>query len=357
MKTAWIVSEGSPGHVSQSVGLTEALSAIVPMRTVVVKGRAKIRGWLRPVVRKIMGPAGQPLSEKMLHWVANLDIPAKSPVPDLIVSSGGKSVFVARTLAGRYGVPYVYIGERKPFPAELFHTVISPVPGEASDNSIDVELIPTPVTPEVIAQKGAVQKDVWCMIVGGASRSHRFCKKDWVDLAEGMNALADREKIRWLLTTSRRTGAAAEAVLKELLKPDFIEDAIWWADEPRKELYSFMARSEVLFVTQDSVTMVTEAVSSAKPVFVVYPEKVVSPRGSFLPAYLGRLEKNRRIERICTSELKQSNLDEKRLSPLIDSGMVAVAGELMCRLGWEESSGNGSTIEKRSRRGNNDSER
>lgn len=298
MKTAWIVSEGSPGHISQSVGLAEALSAIVPMQTVIVKGRAKIRGWLRPFVRKMMGPTGeQPLSENVLRWVADVEIPANSPAPDLIISSGGKSVFAAKTLAGRYGVPYVFIGERKPFPAEWFHTVISPVPGEASANSIDVELIPTPVTPQMIAQKGTVQKGVWCMIIGGASRSHRFCKKDWIELAEGMNVLAAREKIRWLLTTSRRTGSKAEAVLKERLNPGFIEDAIWWAEKPRKELYAFMARSEVLFVTQDSVTMVTEAVSSGKPVVVVYPARIVFPKDSFLPAYYGRLEEKRRIMR------------------------------------------------------------
>lgn len=326
MKTLWIVSEGSPGHISQSVGLADALSAVVPVQVVTVKGRAKIRGWLRPLVRRIMGPTGRPLPDRLLRWVAEIEIPPDSPKPDMIISSGGKSVFAARTLAGKYNAPYVYIGERKPFPAAWFHTVISPVPGESSSNSIDVELIPTPVTPELIARKGEVEPGVWCMIIGGASRSHCFEEKDWVGLAEGMNALAEREKIKWLLTTSRRTGAVAEAILKKHLNPDILEDAIWWAEQPRKELHAFMARSEVLFVTQDSVTMVTEAVSAGKPVVVIAPEKVVFPTESFMTNYLNRLEENGRIVRCITLQVKSVsplNTGFQLLNGTVDNSIVS----------------------------------
>jgi len=332
MKTVWIVSEGSPGHVSQSVGLADALASIIPVQTVLVQGRSKIRGWMRPFVRWIMGPMGTPLSEALLRRIAEVKIPADSPRPDLIVSSGGKSVFAAKTLAGRSGVPYVFIGERKPYPASWFHTIISPVFGESCANSIDVELIPTPVTPEFIAQKGAEEKNVWCMIVGGASRSHRFCDKDWIGMAQGMNALAERENIRWLVTTSRRTGAQAEVMLKEHLNEEFIEDAIWWAEAPRKELYSFMARSEVLFVTQDSVTMVTEAVSSGKPVVVVGPERVDFPKGSFLPAYFERLQIRRRIQRVVTKNIAELRIDYDEFDLLSDDPLELLARGVLERL-------------------------
>lgn len=333
MKTVWIVSEGSPGHVSQSVGLAEGLSVLEPIQTVMVKGRAKVRGWLRPLVRHLMGPTGRPLSDSLMRRVAEVEIPEESPVPDLVISSGGKSVFAARTLAGRYDVPYIYIGERKPFPAEWFHTVVSPVPRESSANSIDVELIPTPVTPELIAQKGEVVPGLWCMVIGGTSRSHRFAEQDWLKLAEGMNALAERENIRWLLTTSRRTGAEAEAVIKGHLAADCLEDAIWWAEQPRKELYTFMARSEVLFVTQDSVTMVSEAVSAGKPVVVVAPEKIIFSGVNFLPDYYHRLEANRRIVRVGVSNLKQiAAADCIRLNLMEGSMFMQLADQIWKRL-------------------------
>jgi len=336
MKTVWIVSEGSPGHVSQSGGLADALSAVVSLRTVTVKGRTTVRGWLRPVIRRIMGSQGRrALSEKLLRRVADVDIPADGSPPDLIISSGGKSVFTAKTLAGRYGVPYVFIGERKPFPAEWFHTVISPVPGESSANSIDVELIPTPVTPEMIAQKGTVQRGIWCMIIGGASRSHRFSEKDWIDLAEGMNALAKRENIRWLLTTSRRTGPQVETVIKKYLGADVIEDAIWWAEKPRRELYEFMACSEVLFVTQDSVTMVTEAVASGKPVVTVRPTDMVFSSSSFILSYIDRLVKNCRILQVNADLLGRLSSDQFKFHLIEGERIRFIAEELIKKIQWE----------------------
>jgi mitochondrial fission protein ELM1 len=332
VKTIWIVSEGSPGHISQSEGLVAALSEKVPVQEITVRGRATVRGWLRPLIRWTMGPKGRPLPGWLLSRIADVQVPADAAAPDLIVSSGGKSVFAARTFARRYDVPYVFIGERKPYPAEWFHTIISPVPGESCANSMDVELIPTPVSPQMIAKKGAVEPGTWCMIIGGASRSHRFCEKDWVNLAAGMNALAQREGIRWLLTTSRRTGAAAEAVLKKRLNPAVLKDAIWWADAPRKELYSFMARAEVLFVTQDSVTMVTEAVSAGKPVAAVFPEKTAIPADSFMNSYLDRLQANGRLLRFSSSDMKKQDAAFDRLNLLASGGVERIAEKLLKRL-------------------------
>ena len=336
MKTVWIISEGSPGHVSQSQGLADALSDALPLQAVLVRGRATVRGWLRPLVRWLMGSSNgrRTLPDWILRRVTSIKIPSDSPKPNLIVSSGGKSVFAARTLANRYNVPYVFIGERKPFPAEWFHTIISPAPAESSANSIDVELIPTPVTPAFIAEKGDEEKGGWCMIIGGSSRSHHFKETDWIGLAEGMNALAEREQICWLLTTSRRTGAETEAVLKKYLNPDILKDAIWWAEQPRKELYSFMARSELLFVTQDSVTMVTEAVSAGKPVVVVHPEEVVFPEDSFMQTYLNRLESNGRIARLKAGQLPDIDYRNLKFKPLRGSILEPVSKELCRRINW-----------------------
>ncbi len=314
MKTVWIVSEGSPGHISQSIGLVEALAAIIPLQSVIILGKTSVRGWIRPIVRTLMGTKGRPLNNYILNRITNLEIPADAKRPDLIVSSGGKSVFAARTLAERHKVPYVFIGEHKPYPAEWFHTIISPVPKESCKNSIDIELIPTPVTPEFIKQKGTTEKGLWCMIIGGASRSRRFNENDWRAIANGMNDLAVRKKIRWLLTTSRRTGKETEDLLKKQINPEFLEDAIWWADQPRRELYEFIARSEVLCVTQDSITMVTEAVSSGKPVVAIRPEKVQATTEDFSVTYFERLEKNKRAINIFCHNFSKLELDLEQFS-------------------------------------------
>jgi mitochondrial fission protein ELM1 len=334
MKTIWIVSEGSPGHICQSQGLADALAGLVDAATVMVEGRESIRGWLRPSVKFTMKIRGGALSDGMLRNIADIKIPEDADSPDLLICSGGKSVFAAKALAEKHQAPLVFIGERKHFPAEWFHTVVSPVASETGENVIDVELIPTGVTAAMIAERGKPQKGVWCMIVGGASRSHHFKETDWQALAESMNHIAQRDNIRWLLTTSRRTGEAAEKALKQTLDESRVVDAIWWSDKPRRELYDFISRSELLCVTQDSVTMVTEAVSAGRPVVSIYPDEVRFPSGSFLPAYFERLEKNRRMMRVGTADLADADISGFDFNPVAGDILPPVAKELVKRLEW-----------------------
>lgn len=335
MKTVWIVSEGSPGHVSQSIGLVEAMSAHVPLKPVQVFGRMTARGWQHPFIRAFMGKKGRALSQRFLSRVATIEIPQDAPAPELIVSSGGKSVVPAQTWARSFNVPFVFIGVRRPYPADWFHTVITHVPEESgAENAIPVEVIPTPVTPALVAAQGSVESGTWCMAIGGSSPSCPFVEQDWSALAEGMNALAQRENIRWLLTTSRRTGVAAERILKKHLNPLALKDAIWWSEKPRRELYQFMARSEVLFVTQDSVTMLTEAVSSGKPVVALRPEELHACDDSFKEAYFARLEKQGRIARLELGELFLFSPRNVTYDLLVCGPMDVAVDELLRRLHW-----------------------
>ncbi len=332
IKTVWIISEGSPGHISQSEGLVSGMASIVSLQSIKIEGRTTVRGWIRPLIRFFMGRKGRALPIFLLKHISNITIPESAAEPDLIVSSGGKSVFVARTLAQKYQVPYIFIGERKPYPAEWFHTIISPVPGESCYNSIDVELIPTPVTPDFIAQKGTTEKNLWCMIIGGSSRSRNFSKADWIGLADGMNSLAKKNNIRWLLTTSRRTGKETEELLKQHIDSNVLVDAIWWQDNPRRELYNFMARGEVLFVTQDSLTMVTEAVSTGKPVIAVQPNLIDADTNNFSISYFEKLEKNKRIAQYDCNSLKNFSIYNQIFCLLKQPAVKEISMKLLSKI-------------------------
>lgn len=337
MRTVWIVSEGSPGHDSQSEGLVAAMSATVPVSVHRLKGRLTAPGWCRPLVLAWMGKRGRPLSERWLQRVTELSAP-RLPPPDLVVSSGGKSVFAARTLAARHGAPYVYLGEQKRFPDAWFDVIVSPVPDDVRENAVQLELLPTPVTPAGVDKAAAAKQRpdgrVWLLVVGGASRSHRYTDTDWNELANGMNALAEKHGIRWLVSTSRRTGATAESLLKDGIGRDCVADAIWWSQEPRKELHAFLGMAEVVFVTQDSVTMVSEAVSSGRPTVVVHPRDVRFPKGSFLPAYFAKLEESGRIARTPMCSVSDFALEQSRFDPLREGVLDRAANEVLERLGW-----------------------
>ncbi len=337
----WIISEGSPGHVSQSMGLADALAALVPATIRQLECRPRIGGVVRGIIRRCwMGQRARPLPDLLLHHWLRLERLAKDePAPDVIIASGGKSVFAARTLATKYGVPLIFLGERKPYPATWFHTTFSPSSFDAEPNDIRMDVIPTKITPQIVSQAAAAWADrpagrLWTMLIGGSSRSHHYQPGDWEQLAEGMTALARREGIRWLVTTSRRSGIQLEDHLRGLLPADVVADAVWWCHQPEKKLTAYLGAAEKLWVTQDSVSMVTEAVATGKPAIVIYPVIVEFPLTSFMPSYLDNLEKLGMILR-----LPMNALPEFELQPAVEPDRPVLTTRLLAeiareRLGW-----------------------
>ncbi len=201
----WIISEGSPGHVSQSIGLAAALAEKWPVEIRQFECRPKISGFVRHLIRLFwMGKSGRPLPDWMLDGPLGLErAKAGEPPPDLILSSGGRSVFAARTLAVKFGVPFIFLGERKPYPPDWFHTVFTPSSLETAANDLRMDVIPTKITPEIVNQAAADWTDrptgrLWAMLIGGKSRSHDFQDADWEDLAEGMTRWPSvRESAGW----------------------------------------------------------------------------------------------------------------------------------------------------------------
>lgn len=339
-RVIWIITEGSPGHFSQSIGLVHAIQEIHPTSVVTFKSRPKIGGFLRMLYRTIvMGPKGRGLSHKTLQGPIGLEpIPVDTPSPDLIVSSGGKSVFAARSLAVRYGAPYVLIGERKPYPPGWFHSVLTPSALEREACDVKMDLIPTKITPQVVEEAADTWTDkpdgrLWAMLIGGSSRSHHYTAEDWQQLAEGMVNIARREGIRWVLTTSRRTGRNIEKLLREWIPREAITDAVWWCEKPEKKLAAYLGAAETIWVTQDSVSMITEAVVSAKPVMVIRPVSTPFPETSYMPGYLNNLAERRMVTRLPISEMSEP-LPEDWQSPNPHDPTAELATTLCKRLGW-----------------------
>ena len=336
-RVVWIISEGSHGHVSQSEGLVAALAHLTSLELHVIQTRPKFGGFFRQMVRKWMGHGGKPMSDWFLKRWLGCEIHAS--IPNLIVTSGGKAVFAARSLAVKYGAPLVFIGERKPYPSRWFHTVFTPSPFETEVYDVPIEMIPTGVSPAkvdaaAVAWKARPPGKLWAMVIGGDSKSHEYTDADWTLLGEKMNRLAETHDIRWLVSTSRRTGAQAEAVLRRTLHPNHIARAVWWAQKPEKLMDSFLGSAVWVFATQDSVTMVTEAVASGRPVVVTLPAKASLEPGSFLTGYFDRLEKAARIIRIPIKQLGGFQPARTAIQPRLEAINSELANTLLSRLHW-----------------------
>ena len=105
-----------------------------------------------------------------------------------------------------------------------------------------------------MAHHGLTGERLWLMACGGDGAGKTYNPRHWQALGGWMNALAARNGVRWLVSTSRRTGRSGEQALRAALKPAHTAYAVWWSIREERMLGDLMGAAERLFVTVDSMS-------------------------------------------------------------------------------------------------------
>jgi mitochondrial fission protein ELM1 len=317
----WLIDEGHAGHRSQSRGLAEAIERQAEAKAHELLLDYRVPGWLRPALRRYLAVSPTP-HERIFRACYRLPALPRSP-PDLLISSGGRTVLAANYLRRHFGCRHVYLGPPEPFAPACFDLILSPVEHRGYRSVLKTDFLLTTVSPDGIAGEGAHLRRVadtsergrlGAVLIGGRSRSSVFEDKDWQQLAWGLNSLHHTAGWKWLITTSRRTGRQAEDLLRRLIVPEALLDATWWNEEQRKVLGAYLDASDVVLVTRDSLTMISEAVASGKPTVVVEPAE--RRPSSYLDSVLGEHCETGRILCVACSGLPAAEVAISTLSPV-----------------------------------------
>ncbi|MFV3127755.1 mitochondrial fission ELM1 family protein [Niveispirillum sp. KHB5.9] len=262
MPTCWVVSDGRAGIENPCLGLAEALG-LAPL----VK-RVKLRTPWRQTTPYLplpgIGLALDPASDRL-----------EAPWPDLLISSGRQAVALSMAV-GRRSPATVRVHIQNPGVAfDRFDLVSLPRhDGKSGANlveSIGAIHRVTQTKLDVAALEFAPlaqgrNRPLVSVMIGG---SNRFCKLTpamMADVADQLAVLVRDQGVGMMITTSRRTGAENEAILKDRLAglPVFI-----WDGMGPNPYFAMLALADTLIVTSDSVAMVSEAASTGKPVHVI----------------------------------------------------------------------------------------
>ena len=74
------------------------------------------------------------------------------------------------------------------------------------------------------------------------------------------------------------TDPSIELLLKERLVDCYTNDSVWFHDgDENANLAKLFGNSIQIFVTEDSAMMISESISSGKPVTTLYPSNIKSP--------------------------------------------------------------------------------
>ena len=248
-KRVWALTSGEAGVVSQAVGLAESVGWPFILKTVHLRAPwSWLPGHLCPLalfgLRERLSP----------DW------------PDLLITCGRRSVAVSIAIrkASRGRTFTVHIQNPR-VPTRLFDIVAPPRhDGLRGENVLSTRGALHRITAAKLRAAATVWRDrLGCpkvaVLLGGNSRAHRFTPSRVEALVDGL-ARIDGSIV---VTPSRRTTTDVVAVLKRRLPRAWIWDGT--GDNP---YLGMLALAEHIVVTEDSASMVSEAASTGKPVYV-----------------------------------------------------------------------------------------
>lgn len=275
-KTVWVVSDGIPGHFTQSKGVLFALEHEFELDIHWIELKLKKSFLRRPMAWLLNSTI--PAVEKINYFYQGVVLPQQAP--DIVIGAGGNTSYAVAWLARAHGAKNIFCGSLRHLNETLFDAILVLEP-DLPKPFISLPISAMPISQKTLAVHGEVwhaehpeiQQKLWTMLIGGEGAGADYQAEDWKQLAREMNSLAKNNNIRWLISTSRRTGAEAEAILKAELNDHYIVDAVWWSEHPRKILHQFLAVSCAVFCGADSMSMMMESISAQRPLIIYSPEK------------------------------------------------------------------------------------
>lgn len=269
-----ILSDDRPGHYHLSEGVAAALGRRRPVavtRLTIARRRLAPGRLLAAALSRGLPPAlvlsvGYGLSRSGL------------PRADLVISAGGDTlaanVAAARLLEARN----IYCGTLKHIAPEALSLVVSSYARHANLPRHLVALKPNGLDPDALPQRAGGQSAggaprVAGLLVGGPSGLFRYTDAEWDRLIAFLAESRDQLGIRWIVSTSRRTpdtvADALQAVAQAPGSP--IQELIDFRHAGPGTLPRLFAGVDAILATEDSSTMLSEAVCARLPVVGVAP--------------------------------------------------------------------------------------
>jgi len=251
--SCWIITEGLAGTENQCLGVVEALGIDAVVKRI---GLRQLWKTLSPYLS----------FEQSWSFTA----PLEPPYPDLLIASGRKAVAAARYIKKRNPATVtVFIQNPRVNPAQ-FDLVIAPKhDGVRGDNVVQTLAAPNRIAADKLAAAAnnfphlsALPAPRVAVLIGGDSKAHQLTLPIMTQFIKQLKGL----KASPMITTSRRTGAKNESLLQRAFKGS---DAFIWDGKGDNPYFAMLALADYIIVTNDSTSMLSEAASTGKPVYML----------------------------------------------------------------------------------------
>ena len=317
-----LLHDGKPGHYNQSDGIVAALARqrYVSVERIEVDG-----GGLLPTraIRSLVSAASYPLA--LTERLAGTSHLVASTPPDVVVSAGGKTLLANMLLTKRYRATNIFSGSVRGVQTSNFSAILHIDPKLTDTAPYIIGLKPSAVEPRPRTRIAGVIAKVG-LLVGGPTKTHFF--KD--DAFERLIGEIERSGLDWEIMTSRRTPDAWAdrfAALADRRHCKFLD----FRKTGAGGVAELLARTDCAVITDDSVSMISEAIAAGLPVVSLTATKTLelSDRD-----YLELLRTRKWYSPMPMDNLADATLTSaaRQCTPLTENHIDLLAGKLFARI-------------------------
>jgi mitochondrial fission protein ELM1 len=296
-----IIRDHRPGHYNQSEGIVKAIARIKPVGVEYADIRRRhVISWRSLYSAYNLGL----LSDR---WLLDLIYPAmhiEAP-PDIVVSSGGETLLYNVIISRQFGSSNIFSGSIRNLKSAFFSAVLTPYRRLSNQPPHIHGLKPCPLDPDEPPRPG--RSFDLCFMIGGPSGTHAYTQSHWDKIIDLARKISARRSVA--IFSSRRTPPKIVADLKALKngKTAIFDDK----EALAPEMFDYCKRSQAIVVTEDSNSMITEAICCRKPVLVLAPPQ--NAMNADENAYLQELADNGWLSRMVLDECGTFDRMQERL--------------------------------------------
>ena len=267
-----LLSDGKKGHLIKSEGIIHALSLLIKTEVCIYKVSWKI-GFMRKAL----------LSFKIFRKLLPKEIclkDFKEEQYDLIISSGGATEWINAKIAKQISRPNLFIGTLRHCEKKDFSFLAI---SKYKDYSgyIHMPIVPNTITEDkikVFADKYYPENNqkIMSILIGGNGSGIKWNRTDFEIIIKNFLLLANSNNVKLIFLTSRRTPNFIEEIIDDYWEhPSILKSSkrICCSDlkNDRDYYYATLGVADYIFVSEDSASMISEALSSRKKVFTFLP--------------------------------------------------------------------------------------
>jgi mitochondrial fission protein ELM1 len=281
-----------PGHLTKVKGVLKALSyhATINLQKIPINWKPS---FARTIIPRIpLMPVEICLGSKISHPI------------DLIISAGGYTEWANAKLAHKYNVPNIFMGSNRICKPAQF-TILPRLDPSDLANVITLDYVPSEFDATMIQESATAELPhmigrYWTILIGGDGSGCIWTLEDHKNHAVNLIREAKVANVKIIAVSSRRTGVKAELIWKDILEESMqLALGVWYSEanqSAQPSIAALMGVAEMIIVTEDSASMINEAVASGLPVITINPK--ISNLDTLQENMLFALSKNHRIIRI-----------------------------------------------------------